>query len=92
MSGLRLDARHLRDAFSRIDQWGIPYIAFNLEYETAHAYVQKKMKENDGFKEFVQVRVSVDYLFIIYYFSGHNVLDRVIGLDWKIILLGSCNA
>ncbi len=41
--------------FDNIDQWSRYYIKFNLEYTDSHAYVQRKQKENEMFREFVSV-------------------------------------
>uniref|UniRef100_A0A914VSR1 DH domain-containing protein n=3 Tax=Plectus sambesii TaxID=2011161 RepID=A0A914VSR1_9BILA len=52
-TGTPLDPSLMAEGFAEIDSWVLCYIRFNLEHATAHAYVQKKQKDNDMFREFL---------------------------------------
>lgn len=54
-SGAPLDPTLMANGFDNIDQWSRYYIKFNLEYSDSHAYVQRKQKESELFREFVSV-------------------------------------
>ncbi|KAK5972074.1 DH domain-containing protein, partial [Trichostrongylus colubriformis] len=44
----------LLHGFEDISEWSKCYIPFNLGHDDSHTYVQKKQKDNEMFKEFVQ--------------------------------------
>ncbi|KJH52630.1 hypothetical protein DICVIV_01215 [Dictyocaulus viviparus] len=44
----------LLNGFEDISEWSKCYIPFNLGHDDSHTYIQKKQKDNELFKEFVQ--------------------------------------
>ncbi|KIH68476.1 hypothetical protein ANCDUO_01186, partial [Ancylostoma duodenale] len=44
----------LLNGFEDISEWSKCYIPFNLGHDDSHTYVQKKQKDNEMFREFVQ--------------------------------------
>ncbi|VDO51105.1 unnamed protein product [Haemonchus placei] len=49
-----LDPVLLLNGFEDISEWSKCYIPFNLGHDDSHTYVQKKQKDNEMFREFVQ--------------------------------------
>ncbi|KAJ1372425.1 hypothetical protein KIN20_034589 [Parelaphostrongylus tenuis] len=49
-----LDPVLLLHGFEDISEWSKCYIPFNLGHDDSHTYVQKKQKDNELFREFVQ--------------------------------------
>ncbi|KAK6736330.1 hypothetical protein RB195_019170 [Necator americanus] len=49
-----LDPVMLMNGFEDISEWSKCYIPFNLGHDDSHTYVQKKQKDNEIFREFVQ--------------------------------------
>ncbi|WKX94426.1 hypothetical protein Q1695_011581 [Nippostrongylus brasiliensis] len=49
-----LDPVMLMNGFEDISEWSKCYIPFNLGHDDSHTYVQKKQKDNEMFREFVQ--------------------------------------
>uniref|UniRef100_A0A158PFF5 DH domain-containing protein n=1 Tax=Angiostrongylus costaricensis TaxID=334426 RepID=A0A158PFF5_ANGCS len=49
-----LDPVLLLHGFEGISEWSKCYIPFNLGHDDSHTYVQKKQKDNELFREFVQ--------------------------------------
>lgn len=45
----------LLNGFEDISEWSKCYIPFNLGHDDSHTYVQKRQKDNEMFREFVQV-------------------------------------
>lgn len=54
-TGECLNALLMRDAFDDICVWSRCYLDFNINYNNSHSYIQKKMKENETFGDFVRV-------------------------------------
>ncbi|CAD6197779.1 unnamed protein product [Caenorhabditis auriculariae] len=61
-SGAPLDVRMLSDGFMHIIDWSKSYINFNMNYSECHAYMQKKTKENELFRDFVNWAESQENL------------------------------
>ncbi|VDL71375.1 unnamed protein product [Nippostrongylus brasiliensis] len=53
-----LDPVMLMNGFEDISEWSKCYIPFNLGHDDSHTYVQKKQKDNEMFREFVQAVLS----------------------------------
>lgn len=60
----------LLNGFEDISEWSKCYIPFNLGHDDSHTYVQKKQKDNEMFREFVQVRTKS---FIAPFFACHPI-------------------
>ncbi|CAB3404218.1 unnamed protein product [Caenorhabditis bovis] len=52
-TGEPLDVRQLWNGFKDIGEWSKCYLAFNLSHGESHAYVQKRTKDHEMFREFV---------------------------------------
>ncbi|CAI5443100.1 unnamed protein product [Caenorhabditis angaria] len=61
-TGDPLDVRQLWNGFEEIGEWSKYYIAFNLSHTESHSYLQKKTKDHEQFREFVQWAESQENL------------------------------